>query len=109
MCPLGRRRARAKQGAMLFRSLKANTRVLACASSVIGGPQYRLPPLSAEEWMDKESCLGTKSDMELPRGVVHNAEEKSTREKILTQVSLDPDRSRSLIRHCGHGQDWLLD
>ena len=33
MCPLGRRRARAKQGAMLFRNLKANTRVLACASS----------------------------------------------------------------------------
>ena len=37
---------------------------------VIGGQQYRLPPLSAEEWMDKQFLFDTKSEMELPHGVV---------------------------------------
>ena len=39
---------------------------------VIGGQQYRLPPLSAEEWMDTELFF----DSVVPHGVVLDAEEK---------------------------------
>ena len=65
--------------------------------------------------------VDTKSEIELPHGAVLNAEDKSTREKILTRVwtsyvknefefdPLDPDKSRILMRHGGLGQNWRLD
>ena len=64
--------------------------------------------LSAREWMDKQFFL-TKSEMELPHGVVLGAENMSVREKILALVwtsyvtdefQLDPDK-RTLMDRIG--------
>ena len=53
---------------------------------VTGGLQWRLLPLSAEDWVDKKLFFDAKSEMVKPHGVELNEEEKSTREKILKQV-----------------------
>ena len=50
---------------------KAKTHVLVPAP-VIGGQQYMLPPLNAEEWMDTNLFF----DSMVPRGVVLDAEGK---------------------------------
>ena len=52
---------------------------------MIGGQQYRVPSLGAEEWMDKKFFFDTKSEMVHAHGVGQE-EENSTRENIVKQV-----------------------
>ena len=66
---------------------------------------YRLPPLSAEGWMDRTLFFDEKTATNWLHEAELDTEGKATREKTLTP---DPDKGRIIMCHCRCGQNRRL-